>query len=174
MILRRAGRNEKGGTLIEFTLVGIPLILILVSLIEICMAMWSYHTLAYAVREGARYASTKGKGCYLGSNSCSVTVANIAQQIASAGTGLIPSQLNVTLSCAGCTPVPCSPITSCYSNTTAWPPNTSPANLPGSVISVSGTYPVQTNLVIMFFPGKGSSQMGAVTLSASTQQIIQF
>jgi len=173
MIHRAARPNEKGGTLIEFTLVGVPLVLLLISLIEICLAMWSYHTLAYAVREGVRYASTKGRDCSLGTNSCGVTIGTIAQQIASAGTGLIPGQLNVTFtSSAGS--VPCSPISSCYTNSTAWPPSSSSANLPGSLISVSGTYPVQTNLVIMFVPGTGASQMGAVTLSASSQQLIQF
>jgi TadE-like protein len=171
--MHKTRRTEKGGTLIEFTLVGIPLVLILVSLIEMCIAMWSYHTLAYAVREGARYASTKGQGCTYTGNTCSVTVGTIAQQIASSGIGLIPAQLNLDLiSAAG--DVPCHPISSCYSTTTIWPPSSSLANIPGSTISVSGTYPVQTNLVIMFFPKTGGSQMSAVTLAASSQQIIEF
>jgi Flp pilus assembly protein TadG len=171
MMGRRARGNENGNTLVEFTLVGIPLLLIFISLIEICIAMWSYHTLAYAVREGARYASTKGQACTYGGNSCTVSVGAIAQQIASAGVGLIPAQLNMTLtSSAGS--VPCNPITSCYSNAAIWPPSS--ANAPGSVISVSGTYPVQTGIVMMFFPGTGASQLNSVTLPASSQQIIQF
>ncbi|MFL6352683.1 MAG: TadE/TadG family type IV pilus assembly protein [Bryobacteraceae bacterium] len=171
MTIRRTRRNEKGNALIEFTLVGIPLVLIFISLIEICIAMWSYHTLAYAVREGARYASTKGQGCTYTGNTCSVTVGAVAQQIATAGTALVPAQLNVTLtSPAGS--VDCNPISSCYSNTAIWPPSS--GNLPGSVISVSGSYPVQTGLVMMFFPGTGASQLNSVTLPASSQQIIQF
>jgi Flp pilus assembly protein TadG len=169
--MRTAGRKEKGSTLIEFTLVGIPLILMFISLVEMSISMWSYHTLAHAVREGARYASTKGQGCTYTGNTCSVTVANVAQQIASAGVGLIPAQLNVTLtSSAGS--VTCNPVTNCYSNSATWPP--SPGNMPGSSISVSGYYPVQTNLVLMFFPSTGTSKLSAVTLPATTQQIIQF
>jgi len=169
--MRRAGRNEKGSALIEFTLVGIPLLLIFISLIEICIAMWSYHTLAYAVREGARYASTKGQGCTYTGNSCSVTVANVVQQIASTGVGLIPGQLNVTLtSSAGS--VTCNPVSDCYSNSATWPPST--ANTPGSSISVSGYYPVQTGLVLMFFPSTGVSKLNSVTLPATSQQVIQF
>jgi Flp pilus assembly protein TadG len=171
MIPRRTGRKEKGSTLIEFTLVGIPLLLVFISLIEMCIAMWSYHTLAYALREGVRFASTKGQGCTYTGNTCSVTVGDITQQITTAGTGLVPGQLNVTFtSSAG--NVSCSPITSCSSNTTVWPPSS--GNLPGSVISVSGTYPVQTRLVLMFFPGAGASQMNSISLAASSQQIIQF
>jgi Flp pilus assembly protein TadG len=171
MMARRTRRNEKGNTLVEFTLVGIPLVLIFISLIEICIAMWSYHTLAYAVREGARYASTKGQGCTYAGNSCSVTVGTVAQQIATAATALVPGQLNVTLTSLGGS-VTCNPITSCYSNTAIWPPSS--GNIPGSVISVSGSYPVQTGLVMMFFPGTGASQLNSVTLPASSQQVIQF
>jgi Flp pilus assembly protein TadG len=104
-------RNQTGRSLIEFTLVGIPLILILISVIDMSIAMWDYHTLAYAVREGARYASTKGQGCTYSGNTCGITVANVAQQIASAGLGLVPGQLKVTLtSSAGS--VTCNPVSS--------------------------------------------------------------
>lgn len=167
----RTRRSEKGNMLIEFTLVGIPLILMLISLIEICLAMWSYHTLAYAVREGARYASTKGQACTYGGNTCSVSVGTIAQQIASTGVGLVPAQLNVTLT-SSMGNVLCNPITSCYSTTDIWPPSS--GNTPGSAISVSGSYPVQTRLVMMFFPSTGASRFSSVSLSASSQQIIQF
>jgi Flp pilus assembly protein TadG len=173
MIARRLERHEKGSTLIEFTLVGIPLLLIFISLIEICIAMWNYHTLAYAVREGARYASTKGQGCTYGGNTCSVTVGAIAQQIATAGTGLVPGQLNIDLiSAAG--DFPCHPLSNCLSDSTIWPPSSSSANVPGSSISVSGSYSVQTGVVMMFFPGTGASQLSSVTLPASSQQVIQF
>jgi Flp pilus assembly protein TadG len=169
--MQRARQKEKGSTLIEFTLVGIPLLLIFISLIEMSIAMWSYHTLAYAVREGARYASTKGQGCTYTGNTCSVTVASVAQQVASAGVGLIPAQLNLTLtSSAGS--VSCNPVSNCYSNTATWPPSS--ANLPGASILISGYYPVQTSLVFMFFPSTGASRLNSVTLPATTQQIIQF
>ncbi len=171
--MRKTGRNEKGSTLIEFTLVGISLIFMFISLIEMCMTMWSYHTLAYAVREGARYASTKGQGCTRGTNSCSVTVAAVAQQIASTALGLIPGQLNIDLVSAA-SDVPCHPLSNCYSNPAIWPPSSNSANVPGSAISVSGSYPVQTALIFMFFPTTGVSRFGASTVSASSQQIVQF
>ena len=173
MIICRSTRKEKGNALIEFTLVGIPLMLIFISLIEICIAMWSYHTLAYAVREGARYASTKGQTCTYGGNSCSVSVGAVAQQVAGAGMGLIPAQLNVTLtSSAG--NISCNPVSSCYSNAAIWPPSSASANLPGAIISVSGSYPVQTGLVMMFFPGTGASRLSSVTLPASSQQVVLY
>jgi Flp pilus assembly protein TadG len=173
MNIRSAKRNQKGSALIEFTLVGIPLILILISVLEISIAMWDYHMVAYAVREGARYASTKGQGCTYSGNTCGITVANVAHQIASAGVGLVPGQLNVTLTSSAGT-VTCNPLSNCYSNTATWPPNSGTANWPGSIISITGTYPVQTALVFTYFIPTGLLQLSSVTLPASSQQLIQF
>jgi Flp pilus assembly protein TadG len=50
--------KERGGTsLVEFTLVGIPMIFLLISTFEVARGMWEYHTLAYAVKEGTRVPS---------------------------------------------------------------------------------------------------------------------
>ena len=58
----RAQRNlEKGSSMVEFALVGIPLIFILISIFEISRGMWMYETVAHAVREGARYAAVHGQ-----------------------------------------------------------------------------------------------------------------
>ena len=49
-------RSAKGSTLLEFTLVGIPVIFVLISTIEMARGMWMYHTLCHAVKEAARFA----------------------------------------------------------------------------------------------------------------------
>ena len=167
----RVRRKEQGKALLEFALAGIPLILMIISVLELCLAMWSYHTLAFAVREAARYASTKGAGCSYTGNSCGVTVANIAQQIANSAVGLSTSQLNATLtSTAGS--VTCNPLSSCSSNNTAWPPSS--ANAAGSIISITGYYPVNTSLVFLFIPYTRSLTIGNLTLPASSQVTMQF
>lgn len=168
----RGRRREQGTAVLEFALAGIPLLLMIISIFELCLAMWSYHTLAFAVREGARYAAIKGQGCSYTGNSCGVTVGTIAQQIATAGAGLSPAVLNVTLTSAAGS-ISCNPLNSCYSNTTAWPPSSSSANVAGSAITVSGTYAVNTSLVFLFIP-TGSLKIGNLTLPASSQQLIQF
>lgn len=163
--------REKGGSLVEFAFAGIPLLLIIVAIMKISLAMWSYHTLAYAVREGARFAATKGQGCTYTGNTCSVTVAAVAQQIAGAGLGLAPSVLNVTLTSSNGA-ISCNPLNSCYSNATVWPPAS--ANTPGDLISVTGYYPSQTALTFLFLPYKRSMRTSAVTFAASSQQMIEF
>ena len=75
--------------MIEFTLVGIPMIFLLISIFEISRAMWNYHTLAFAIREATRYAAVHGSGCSTDPhNSCQATVAQVAQRIQDAGIGL--------------------------------------------------------------------------------------
>jgi len=166
-----ASATQKGGAIVEFIFAGIPLVLVLTSIIQLSLAMWNYHTLSFAVGEGARYAAARGQGCTYTGNACSVTVANVAQQIAAVGVGLAPGRLNVTLtSTAGS--IACNPINSCYSNGAAWPPTG--ANTYGSAISVSGYYPAPS-LVFLFMPAIGSaSNFSALTLAASSQQIIEF
>src|SRR5580704_5212668 len=93
-------RGRAGSTLIEFTLVGIPLIFILISTFEMARGMWNYQTLAYAVRAGSRFAATHGKGCIAGGITCGITVANVGNAISTAAVGLPAANFNVTLSSA--------------------------------------------------------------------------
>ena len=58
-------------------------------------AVWAYHTLAYAVKEGARYAIVHGNDCAVVPNNCTGTKALVAQRIRNAGIGLIPADLQV-------------------------------------------------------------------------------
>lgn len=53
-------RGENGQTLVEFALI-IPLILLIVlGLFDLARAVWQENTLAYAAREGTRYAIVHG------------------------------------------------------------------------------------------------------------------
>lgn len=172
LMIRRARRGERGSALIEFTLVGIPLVLLVITIIEMCLAMWSYHTLAFAVREGARYASTKGQGCTYSGNTCSTNIGTIAQQIALAGIGLAPGQLNVTFTASDGTTVTCNPLNTCYTSTTVWPPSS--ANVAGDTLKVAGTYTVQAPLLFLYMPFTRSLTFHSFTLPATSQQVILF
>lgn len=168
--MRRLKRSEEGVSTVEFALVGVALLLLIVSLVQISLAMWNYHTLAYAVREGARYASTKGRGCLYPGNSCSVTVGNVAQEIAAAGLGLDSTQLNVSLTSSDGTVTSCNPVSNCYSSSTMWPPYTNGADKPGQTIAISAQYPAS----ILFLPIFGTVQIASITLKASSQQLILY
>ena len=164
-------RNRRGNALIEFTLVGIPLMFILISVFEMARGMWVYHTLAYALREGTRFAIVHGKNCATDPNTCTVTVGDIANRIKDAGVGLLPEELNVTLTSANST-VPCQPLQACLRSTEIWP--TEPGSVAGMNITISGAYPFRSALA-MFWPGAGPGiNFGAFNLPASSREKVQF
>jgi Flp pilus assembly protein TadG len=157
--------------MLEFTLVGIPMIFILLSIFEVARGMWTYQTLAYAVREGTRYAIMHGKGC-ASPNTCQVTIGNITSVIQAAGVGLEPSSVYVTF-----TPASGSASTDTMTNqltsTTTWPP--SGANIPGQTVSISAKYQFKTFLAI-FWAGAGRplNDSGSFWLPASSSEPVMF
>ncbi len=171
-------RRNRGNTLLEFTLVGIPMIFVLISVFEISRGMWIYHTLAHTVKEGARFTIVHGRDCELAPNSCVITVGDIAQRIRRDGVGLLPGELNVTLTSQSNSPLPvvtCHPLTNCLSGSTAaqqWPQY--PSNQPGMDITITGTYPFRS-AISMFWPGAGRGMnFGVFTFPAQSTQTMQF
>ncbi len=59
---RFAGRDDRGQALIEFALVLPVFLLITLGVIDLARAVWQENTLAYAAREGTRYAIVHGTG----------------------------------------------------------------------------------------------------------------
>lgn len=59
---RFARRDDEGQSLVEFALVLPLLLLIITGLFDVARATWQENTLAYAAREGTRYAIVHGSG----------------------------------------------------------------------------------------------------------------
>ncbi|HWB83787.1 MAG TPA: TadE family protein [Bryobacteraceae bacterium] len=165
------GKQRRGSSLLEFTLVGIPIIFMLLSLFEVSRGMWIYHTLAYAVRQGTHYSSLHGKGC-ASPNTCQVTIGDITGVIKTAGLGLDPNAVTLTFTPASGSATS-DTMANLLSNTTTWPPSS--ANVPGQHVTIAATYSFQTFLA-MFWPGAGRAVMDsrAFTLGASSTEPIQF
>lgn len=177
--------RRRGNTIVEFTLVGIPMIFVLISTFEMARGMWLYDTLANAIKEGARYAIVSGKKCSeIPGCSATATVGEIAQHIRSAGVGIDPNEpeFSVTLTAfrldptAGKkiygTPVTCTPLSSCLASAVHWPP--SPGNMPnGDSVEITGVYPFRS-AIAMFWPGAGGMVFGKTFLRVSSMEGIQF
>jgi hypothetical protein len=165
------GRRRKGSTLLEFTLVGIPIIFTLIGIFEMTRGMWVYQSMAYAIRETTRYASFHGIGC-ASPNTCQVTIAQITSVLKGAGPGFDPTTVTVTFTPYSGTAVS-GTISSLLNNNTIWPP--SGANAEGGTIKISVTWPFKT-ILAMFWPGAGgvANYSGTFNLSASSTQAIQF
>ena len=165
---KRSGRG--GFALIEFTLIGVPLVFLTISIIEVSIAMWQFHSLMYANETTARYAAMHGYGCTQNGNSCTVTVGTLTHMIASQAPSLDTSKLNVTLySASGNTP--CAPITTCFNSTSQFPGSAD--NAVGNDVKFVASYPIG-NPMPMLWPGNGRVDSGTFTLGATTRQRIVF
>ncbi len=164
-------KEDRGSTTVEMTLVGIPIIFVLISIFEIARGMWAYDTLAYAVRDTTRYAIVHGQNCSVSPNSCAITIGNITARLVDAGVGLPPGQLNVSLQSLTDNIV-CNPVSTCLASNTLFP---SPgANGVGNPITISAAYNF-TSAISMFWPGGGAPvAFAAVNLPATSTDYIQF
>ena len=163
--MKRPLGGRKGSTALEFALVGIPLLFILFSLFEAARGMWTYQMMAYAVREGTRYAAMHGKGC-ASPNTCQVTVGNIATYIQAAGPLIDPGS-TLTLTPASGTATS-DTITNLKTNTTIWPPSSS--NVPGQTVKLSIQYGFNTILPIFWSTGSARTY----PLVATSAEPVQF
>jgi Flp pilus assembly protein TadG len=163
--------RQNGSATLEMTLVGIPLIFVLISTVEVARGMWIYHTLAYALREGTRYTIVHGVDCSTPPNTCAVKVKDIAKVIQSAGVGLYDTD-NFHIEMTSLTDdVSCS-LTSALASTAPFP--SSGGDAIGAPITLSATYPFQS-AIAMFWPGAGPGiNFMSVTFPASSQENIQF
>lgn len=166
-----AKKNRRSGNaMIEFVIVGIPVVFLTLSIIEASLAMWNYHTMSYAVELAARYASVHGRGCTQNGNNCAITVGNVATTIANQALGLDSSKLDVTLKTYSTTTT-CNPLNTCLSNTTQFPSTTD--NGVNQDITISATYPISSPMPLFWF-GSSPSTIGNMTLGASSRQRIAF
>ena len=174
-------RQHRGAVTIEMTLVGIPLMFMLISVFEISRGMWMYHTTAHAVKQGVRYAIVHGADCVNSKdnpNSCAKKPADIAQQIWADSAGLNNTATLLTFKAGGSTSFQChldgtdiGGATDCA--TAPWPPAT--YNGIGSPIEIDIETPF-ISWMSRFFPvaSPGWTRVGSTNLWASSNDVIQF
>lgn len=162
--------------MIEMTLVGIPMIFILISTFEVSRGMWIYHTLSFAARETTRYVSLHGANCQTAPNTCGLLQADLYTFINNAATGLVPADLSVQFTSPSLNfTCPLSHLNSgtCGSVGASFIPP-APGNSIGTPFSITMKYPFRS-AISMFWPGAGPGFLfGAVTLPATSQDQIQF
>jgi Flp pilus assembly protein TadG len=162
-------RRSRGSGVLEFALVGVPMIFVFISITEMARTMWTYQTLAYAAKETNAYVAVHGTHCG-GTNSCLLTVGNVATAAQNYAIGLSPGSLNMTLTSPS-TSYTCNPISSCTSNANSWPPT---ADEPvGTAIQVRLQYQFNSALAVVW-PGAKGTTYGSYNLGAYSKQRIVF
>lgn len=159
--------SRRGATMVEFALTFLPFLILLVGVSEVGRAMWTYHTLAGAAKQGTRFAIVKGARCAELSVDCPSALSEVTEKIRLSGLGLDPDQIELTLSVAGHS-VSCTPLSSCLNNSSIWP--ASPNNAIGSRVTIQAIYPFQP-ILGAFWPGE---QRATYRLTASSSETIQF
>ena len=184
----RRKHPRRGNATIEFTLVAIPLLCVLISTFEMARGMWLYHTLAYAVKEGVRYAVVRGQNSpnqvTLGGTG-SLPLMPICQYIIQQGPGLIPSQVTLTFHSA--TQPDITATADQCPGTSNWPPggtfynpqtdsggNTILDNQAGQVISINASFSFLSS-ILMFWPGvQGGTAFPSFIFPAKASEVMQY
>lgn len=179
-----------GNAILEFTLIGIPILFVLISIFEMSRGMWLYQTMAYAVKAGNRFTVVHGQNCSEVRNCCAVQIQQIAERIRDAGVGLIPEDMqNVTFTSTSST-ITCSTLAACLptgssaDRTTYWPTMAAPHCIDTSTtfdggaavglpLVISAQYPFRSALAF-FWPGAGTFTFGTFLMGASSRERIYY
>jgi len=166
----RGKSSRRGSTLIEFSLIGIPLILSSVAVVAVALDMWQFHTLAFGTQTTTRFIAMHGRDCAQNGSTCTLTLDDIETFFASHAIALDPSQAVLTLRSATAVAT-CNPLKSCAGNMTQFPSATD--NGVNFDITLTATYPV-TNPAAMMLPGTSRTGVSTYNLFAMSRQRITF
>lgn len=150
-------KSSRGSAILEFTLMGIPMIFVVICTVEMARGMWNYHTLQYAVKAATAYASMHGATCGL-PNSCSVAVSDVVNVFQTAAIGIPMDKVALTLTTASGAADTCTQVSTCSTKGfwgTTWPPSAGNDNAVGKDIYIRADYTFASALALLF-PGVGS------------------
>lgn len=171
--------QRRGNSLIEFTLIGIPLMFVLIGIFEIARAMWVYTTVAHALKEGNRFAIVHGGNCRNLPNSCGKTIRDVARHIRDHGVGLMPSELLNVRFISSTQIQTCTDLAACIgagaTGDLAWPGTASDVGADQfQLIEIRAAYRFRSALAL-FWPGAGRGMsLGTLSLPASSRERIQY
>jgi Flp pilus assembly protein TadG len=155
--LRLRAHGEQGSAMVEMAMSMILLLTILFGILELCLALYSYHFVSEAAREGTRYAivrgSTSASDCP--SNpvaACPAAASDIkshVSQLGFPGINITASDVTVAWSVypAGGT---CTPSATC--------------NNPGNMVKVTVAYPFQLSIPFV--------QRRMLTMTSASEMVI--
>jgi Flp pilus assembly protein TadG len=150
---------ERGSALLEFGLIAIVLFTFIFGIIDFGRALFAYHFVANAAREGTRYASVRGYDCgqslEAGTMDCpaSQTTIQTYLQNEALGSGLNQSLLNVTANWYPTVQSPNNPAVCAQT-----------PNYPGCTVQVQVSYPFR--FIFPFLP------TSAINMSSTSAMVI--
>ncbi|HLI97434.1 MAG TPA: TadE/TadG family type IV pilus assembly protein [Candidatus Baltobacteraceae bacterium] len=85
---------QRGTAMVEFAISSLVLLMLLLGILELGRALYTYHTIADAARLGARWAIVRGSGCI--DASCPATQSSVKSYVLAHVPLLDPSSVTVT------------------------------------------------------------------------------
>jgi Flp pilus assembly protein TadG len=180
-------KKQRGSAIVEFTLTGVPVIFVWISIVQMAIGMWHYQVLQSAVKVAAAYGSVHG-ATYKNAGASVVHISDVAQVLANYMIGMPPSSINVTFTAwknssdatsdTNATTYTCE-LDNCISQSTyqtaAWPPGSGYDAPNGSEFSIKAVYVFHSG-ICMVAPGPGTSPIHAnsYTLPGYTHQMVLF
>jgi len=179
--LTKKRKRQSGEAMVEFTMIGIPLLFVWISTVEMARGMWQYHTLQYATKMTNAYVATHGATC-ASPNSCSVTMGDVVGVFQQNAIGIPMANVKLTLLTAN-NSVTCNQVSACSSNASwgnTWPTSANGDNAVGKSTEVKTYYTFNTALA-MFWPGSGTpwafgsaAGSGVFIFPGYSYELIQF
>jgi Flp pilus assembly protein TadG len=160
--------RERGNALIEFSLLGIPLLFMTIGIVAISLDMWEFHNLAYATEMTARYVSLHGATCAQSPNACTIRVRDVAAYFSAQALALDPGQVIVTLT-DGSGTTTCSPLSTCTATATQFP--NAANNSVGSDVTIKASY-ILKNPIALFWPPDVDVAHDFTVAATSRQRIL--
>jgi TadE-like protein len=100
--MRKLVAREDGTALVEFSLLLPVLLLLILGLFDVSRAVWQENTLAYAAREGTRYAIVHGAAASPGTQQGPGNTGDIVGTVQSAAIGVPNVNVTVNYPDSGC------------------------------------------------------------------------
>jgi Flp pilus assembly protein TadG len=143
--------TEVGQSTLETALSAIAVLTLFLGVMEMCQALYTYHFVSEAAREGTRYAMVRGSSCTGFTSACPAQAADVQTYVRGIGfPGIVPADVTVT---------------------TTWPttgssctPSSLPCNNPGNLVQVIVQY--RFPLSIPFVPSS------SLTLTSTSKMAI--
>jgi Flp pilus assembly protein TadG len=143
--------GEDGSSLAETAISAMGVLILFFGVMEMSLALYTYHFVSEAARQATRYAMVRGSSCTSFATACPAQASDVQSYVQGLDfPGIIPANLTVT---------------------TTWPttgssctPSSLPCNNPGNLVNVKVQY--KFLLSIPFVPSS------ALTLSSTSQMVI--
>jgi Flp pilus assembly protein TadG len=124
---RNRMHSEDGQSILETALSAMAVLALFLGVMEMCLALYTYHFVSEAAREGTRYAMVRGSSCSGFTSACPAQASDVQSYVRGLGyPGVIPADMTVT---------------------TTWPttgssctPSSLPCNNPGNFVQVTVQY----------------------------------